>query len=98
MNDKLSLTIFTIEVDGKPVLAFGSKKYSEAETFCGDERIRAKLSSVASGGKPVCDDLAILHVRIARPHEKALYYEQASSHSTEGPVTVVYLVELDPKT
>jgi hypothetical protein len=30
MSDRLSLSIFTIEVDGKPRLAFEAKRYSEA--------------------------------------------------------------------
>ena len=37
MNDRLSFSIFTIEVDGKPTLAFDAKRYSEAEAICGDE-------------------------------------------------------------
>jgi len=40
MNDRLSLSIFTIEVDGKPVLAFGAKRYSEAQAICTDEQLR----------------------------------------------------------
>jgi hypothetical protein len=36
MSDRLSFSIFTIEVDGKPTLAFGAKRYSEAEAICGD--------------------------------------------------------------
>jgi hypothetical protein len=31
MTDRLSLSIFTIEVDGKLTLAFEAKRYSEAE-------------------------------------------------------------------
>ncbi len=33
-DDKLSLSVFTIEVDRKPVVAFVSRKYSEAEAIC----------------------------------------------------------------
>jgi hypothetical protein len=43
MSDRLSLSIFTIEVDGKPTLAFEAKRYSEAEAVCGDEGLRARL-------------------------------------------------------
>jgi hypothetical protein len=50
MSEALSLSIFTIEADHKPVLAFASRKHQEAEDFCGDERVRAKLRSVRSGG------------------------------------------------
>jgi hypothetical protein len=37
MSETLSFSIFTIEADRKPLLAFGAKKYQEAEAFCADE-------------------------------------------------------------
>ena len=64
MSDTLSFSIFTIEADRKPLLAFASpRKYQEAEAFCADERVRTKLTSVRSGGVPLCDDCSILRVR-----------------------------------
>jgi hypothetical protein len=63
VSETLSLSIFTIEADRKPLLAFGANKYQEAEAFCADERVRTKLRSVRSGGVPVCDDHSILRVR-----------------------------------
>jgi len=84
MNTGMSLSIFTIVVDQKPVVAFGCKKHSDAEAICADERIRAKLSSIRSGGRPLLDDFAVPFVRMARPDERALYYEQASSRSNEN--------------
>jgi hypothetical protein len=97
VNDRLSFSfsIFTIEADRKPVAAFRCRKYSEAETICGDERVRKTLCSISSGGKPICDDLAILRVRMARPEEKATYYEQAVLRSNDAGLTMIYLVELD---
>jgi len=92
MNDKLSLSIFTLEADRKPVLAFRCKTYSEAETIGFDERLRTKLCTVKSGGVPLCDDLAILRVRLAHPDERSLY-EKAVSGSVD--VRIVYLVDLD---
>ena len=92
MNDKLSLSVFTLEADRKPVLAFRCKTHSEAETIGFDERLRTKLSTVKSGGIPLCDDLAILRIRLANPDERDLY-EKAVSRSEN--VTIVYLVDLD---
>ena len=40
MNDQLSLSIFTIEVDRKPIFAIQSRKHSEAEKVLADENIR----------------------------------------------------------
>ena len=72
MNDQFSLSIFTIEVDGKPTIALEAKRYSEAEAICRDEGLRAKLSSLKSGEVPVCGDNSILDVRLSHPDEAAL--------------------------
>jgi len=50
MSGPLSLSIFTIEADQKPILAFAAKKYEEAETFFRDEGLRTKLRLTISGG------------------------------------------------
>lgn len=94
MSDRLSLSIFTIEVDGKPTLAFEAKRYSEAEAICGDEGLLARLRLLKSGGVPICGDNALLKVRLARPDEAA-YYRQAAEASQSDDLLLVYLVELD---
>src|ERR1700730_2179925 len=95
MSEELSLSIFTIEADRKPLLAFAAKKYQEAEAFCADERVRTKLKSVSSGGVALCDDYSILRVRLANSDERARYHEQATSRSSMGNLAAVFLVYLD---
>ena len=95
MTDRLSRSIFTIEVDGKPTLAFEAKRYSEAEAICGDEGLRAKLSLLKSGDVPVCGDNAILDVRLAHPDEAALYNQAVGASPSTDDLILVYLVELD---
>jgi hypothetical protein len=34
MNGRFSLSIFMIEIDGRPTLALQAKKYSEVEDIC----------------------------------------------------------------
>ena len=95
MSETLSFSIFTIEADRKPLLAFGAKKYEEAEAFCADERVRTKLRSVRSGGIPVCDDHSILRVRLATSDERARYHEQTTPRSSLENLATVFLVEVD---
>ena len=96
MNEGLSVSIFTIVVDRTPAVTFGCKKHSEAEAICADERIRAKLRTMmSSGGKPLIDDYSILHVRLARSDERAMYHEQARSRPNEGSMLMVQLVGTD---
>jgi hypothetical protein len=95
MTDSMSLSIFTMVVGHKPIIAFGCKKHSEAETICADERVRARLGSLRSEGKPLLDDFVTPHVRLARPDERALYYEQSAARSSDSSMLMVYLVRLD---
>ena len=95
MSDNLSRSVFTIEVDRRPVLMFSTRFYADARAICTDDRIRQKLSAVSSGGKPLCDDIAIIRVRLARPEEKVKYLEEAATRTDETGLVVVYLVTLD---
>jgi hypothetical protein len=95
MTDGLSLSIFTIEVDRKPVLAVQGRKHSEAEAVLADQYIRNQLSLLRCGGKPLCDDFSIFRIRIARPNERELYYKNAGSLLTTNGHLAVLLVELD---
>jgi len=94
MIEPLSLSIFTIEADRKPVLAFAAKKFEEAYTFFKDERVRTKLRSVSSGGVPLCDDYTVLRIRLANEDERARYHEKAAAKATGDPAAV-FLVDID---
>lgn len=95
MSGQLSLSIFTIEADRKPVLAFAAKKHHEAEAFCADERVLTKLRSVSSGGVPLCDDYSILHVRLASSDERARYHDRTKQRSSVDSRAAVFLVDMD---
>jgi hypothetical protein len=94
MIEPLSLSIFTIEADRKPMLAFAATKFEEADTFFRDERVRTKLRSASSGGVPLCDDYTILRIRLANAGERARYREKAAAKSTGDPAAV-FLVDID---
>src|SRR5260370_35769750 len=95
MNVRLSFSIFTIEVDGKPTLAFEAKRYSEAEAICGDQGLRATLSLLKSGDVPLCGDSALLDVRLAHPDEPAVYRQAADASQPIDGLLLVYLLESD---
>jgi hypothetical protein len=95
MSETLSLSIFTIEADRKPLLAFAAKKYQEAEAFCADERVLTKLSSVRSGGVPLCDDHSILRVRLATSDERARYHDRTKNRASMENLAAVFLVDVD---
>jgi hypothetical protein len=95
MTDRLSISTFTIEVDGRPTIAFKARKYAEAEAICEDEALRARLRLLKSGQVPICSDNATIVVRLAHPDEAALYSRTAGASPSTDDVMLVYLVELD---
>jgi hypothetical protein len=95
MTGRLSISTFTIEVDGRPTIAFKARKYAEAEAICEDQGLRAKLRLLKSGQVPICSDNATIIVRLAHPDEAALYGQATSASPSTDNVMLVYLVELD---
>jgi hypothetical protein len=94
MSEPLSLSIFTIEADRKPVLAFAAKKYDEAETFFRDEGLRTKLRLMISRGVALCDELTILRLRLANVAERDRFREAMASRAA-GDSDGVFLVDID---
>jgi hypothetical protein len=95
MSETLSLSIFTIEADRKPLLAFAAKKHQEAVAFCADERVLTKLRSVRSGGVPLCNDYSILRVRLATSEERARYHDRTKQRPSMETRAAVFLVDVD---
>jgi len=95
MSETPSLSIFTIEADRKPLLAFAAKKYQEAAAFCADERVLTKLRSIRSSGVPLCNNDSILHVRLATSDERARYHDRTTQRSSKENLEVVFLVDVD---
>jgi hypothetical protein len=95
MSETLSLSIFTIEVDRKPMFAFAAKRHQEAEAFCADDRVLTKLKSVSSGGIPLCDEHSILRVRLATPGERTHYHDRTRKRSSMEYRAAIFLVDVD---
>jgi hypothetical protein len=95
MTERLSLSIFTIEVDRKAVYAVQFSKHSEAEELLTDEALLDQLRMVRSAGAPLVDKFSILRVRIAHEKERECYFENAASLLTSNGHLAVLLVKLD---
>jgi hypothetical protein len=98
MNDRFSLAIFTIEVDGRPTIAFEAKRYAEAEANCGDG-LRAKLSLQKSGDVPVAATARFWMCGSPTPMKRPFIDKKdrqaaGASRSTDD-LMLTYLVELD---
>jgi hypothetical protein len=95
MNGRPSLSIFTIEINGKPALAVQAKKHREVEALCEKDGLRAHVSELTSHGVPLCDARSILRVRLAHSDEAALYRQATESNEPSDDIRIVYLVDVD---
>jgi hypothetical protein len=88
-------SIFTIVIDGKPILVFEAKNLREAFELCHEQWLKSDLSEARSEGLPLWDGKAKLSARIALPEESALFAEAQNSGQPSDGLLLVYLVELD---
>jgi hypothetical protein len=98
MNSRFSLSVFTIEINGKPTLAVQAKRHREVEVFCEQDWLRADLLALTSNGRPLYDAGASLKVRLARSEEVAVYRQATEAITSSDDFNVVYLVDVDDPT
>jgi hypothetical protein len=87
-------SIWTLEIDGKPTLAFGARKYHEANEICRQEWLRIELGQRKINNVPLCGADSHLRIRLARPAEMLLYRQAAEANKLSDN-NLAYLIELD---
>jgi hypothetical protein len=65
------MTVYVADIEGRGVAAFRADSDSDAERLVRDRVFRDDLMALASGGLPLWDGVADIHVRPARPDEEA---------------------------
>jgi hypothetical protein len=93
MTAHLQFSIWTLEVDDKPTLAFEAKKYREADDLCRQKWLRVELGLQKFKGVPLCRADSHLRIRLARSAEIALYRHAAEANNSSD--NMVFLIELD---
>ena len=93
MDHRFTLSIFTIEINGRPTLALQAKRHADAELLCEQGRLRTTLSTIKSHGIPLCDANAAMKVRLATAEEAVLYRQATQSTEPSRDTHIVYLVD-----
>jgi hypothetical protein len=88
-------SIWTLEIDGKPTLAFEAMKYREADEICHQEWMRLELGQRKINYVPLCGADSHLRIRLARPAEMLLYRQAAETNRLSDD-RLACLIELDP--
>lgn len=88
--------VFTLEIEGRPVVAFAADPNSEVQELQKEGRILENLKRLKSCGTPLWDARAPVNVRTAQSKERSLYC-QVAEEATVRPdeLVLAYLVELD---
>jgi hypothetical protein len=87
--------VFTLDVGGKPTLAFAASTHREALQMRKEKWLQADLISEKTNGIPVWDGNAKLSVRAATDGEATLYGDGAAAAVPSDDLLLVYLIELD---
>lgn len=87
--------VFTLEVDGRPTLAFEASGTKEARTICQESWLLNDLSILTSGGARLRTAQSKLAVRPASPDEATIFAFVANTMKPSDDMTLAYLVDLD---
>ncbi|NOJ45802.1 hypothetical protein [Bradyrhizobium archetypum] len=88
--------IFTLDIAGKPILAFEAKNLRESQQLCHERWLRQDIADLMSNGVSLWDGKARLRVRRSTEREIAMYREAArDAAQPQGDLLLAYLVELD---
>ena len=85
--------VFTLEVNGLPIVAFEASRSSEAQQLCKEKWLLDDLAILKSGGAPLRAAQSKLSVRPATSEEINVFEQAAPEPSDE--MVLVFLVELD---
>ena len=87
--------VFTLEVDGRPILAFAASRLSEARQISKEAWLLNDLAVLKSDGMPLRTAQSKLLVRGATPEETTVFEQAAPEPS--GDMVLAFLVELDSR-
>jgi hypothetical protein len=87
---RYSLSIFTLEINGKPVLAFRTKRHAEADRL-GRDWVYSHLDQISSKGPYGTELPPLISVRIALAAERAAFIADSNDDELYDGVKVVRL-------
>jgi hypothetical protein len=87
--------VFTLEVDGKPTLAFEATGTRDAQQLCQESWLLNDLSILTSAGVRLRTVKSKLTVRAASPDEATIFRLVANAENPSDDMVIAYLVKLD---
>jgi hypothetical protein len=87
--------VFTLEVDGRPIVAFEAGNTGEAKQLCKEAWLLDDLRVFTSHGVPLRTDQSQLCVRAATAEEAIVFGHAAEVAKPSDDLLLAYFVELD---
>ena len=87
--------VFTLEVDGRPTLAFEASGTRDAQQLCKESWLRGDLTVLRSAGVPLCTAEFKLSVRPATAEEAIIFGQATDLAKPSDDMVLAYLIELD---
>jgi hypothetical protein len=87
--------VFTLEVDGRPTLAFEAARTKEAQQICKESWLRGDLALLRSSGAPLYTAQSKLSVRPATGDEANIFHQAVELAKPSADMVLAYLIELD---
>ena len=88
--------VYTVEIDGKPVVSFEAKNHREAQELLKEDWFQDDLTILTADGRVLWDGKAPLRARAATEAEGERYRDIAAEADEEsGDILLAFLVTLD---
>jgi hypothetical protein len=93
---KARLGVFTLEIDGRPIVSFEAKGTREAQEMTKEEWLLEDLMILTTEERPLWDGKAPVRARFASEAETARYRDIVAEADEEGgDIVLAFLVALD---
>lgn len=92
VSSRYSLSLFTLEVNGKPMLSFRAKRHAEAERLARDW-VYSHKDQISSKGRYGTELPVLISVRIALAAERAAFEAESDRVELYDGIRIVRLVE-----
>lgn len=90
------LGVFTLEIEGKPIVSFEAKGTREAQELAKEEWFQEDLMILMTEEQPLWDGKAPIRARLATEAETARYRDIAAEADEDGgDIVLAFLVTLD---
>ena len=87
--------VYTLIVDGKPLLCFAADRSNEAVELTREQWLRNDLCALTSGGTALCHRRSKFSVRQATSDERKTYTAAAANHVADDDLFLAFLVTID---